>query len=230
MNPTYPAFAAGAAALLLLALLPLLLSLLRPAAGIVAERRLAYALLLVLPLTTAALYALTGAPTLLQAQARGVDPGRHDVDAMVAALDARLRRNPDDAEGWYVLGRSYLDLEKYAEALAALAEARRQSPQNARMVAAYAEALAMSRGNELGGEAGDLIARALQLDPLEPKALELAGLAAYQAGDFALAVRHWRKLEPRLAVGSEQREEIAAAIRAAETLAATKDRPRAKRR
>ena len=224
MNSTYLSFAALALLMLGLALAPLLRLLWAP--GATGDRRLAYALLIALPLASGGLYALNGTPTLLQAQARGVDPARHDVDAMVAALAAKLARNPQDAEGWYVLGRSYLDLEKFSEALAALAEAMRQAPNNARMVAAYAEALAMSRGNELEGEPGRLIARALQLDPLEPKALELAGLAAYQAHDYAQAARYLRQLEQRLAVGSEQREEIAVAAQDAEARAGTKLRRR----
>lgn len=219
MNATYLGFAAAALALTALALAPLLHVLFGAAPR--RDVRLACALLVGLPLVSVGLYALVGAPTLVQALAKDIAPARHDVDAMVAALAAKLQRNPQDAEGWYVLGRSYLDLERYAEALTALTEAERQAPKEARMAAAHAEALAMSRGNDLAGEPGQLIARALSLDPLEPKALELAGLAAFQAGDFAQAARHWRILERRLAVGSEQREEIAAAAADAEARAAT---------
>ena len=212
---TYLGFTA--AALLMLALaLAFVVPALWPAA---ASRRLAWALLLVLPVASTGLYALLGAPAILQAQARGIAPAAHDVDTMVAALEARLNRDRRDAEGWYVLGRSYLDLEKYAEALAALAEAKSQAPDKAAYLAAYAEALAMTRGNDLAGEPGRWIAQALRLDPLEPKALELAGLAAYQAKDFAAASRYWRQLLARLPRQSEMYEDIAAAISRAQTQA-----------
>lgn len=216
MNASYLAYLTGAVALQALALAFVLPALWRHAG----QRRLAWAFLVAVPLLSVGLYTWLGAPGILQAQARGIDPGAHDVDAMVQALGARLARDGQDAEGWYVLGRSELELEHYVAALKALDQARLQAPDRADYLAAYAEALALSRGDNLSGEAADLIARALKLDPLEPKALELAGLAAYQAQDYSAAVRHWRLLLPRLARASEQYEQLAAAIGDAEQLAA----------
>ena len=66
----------------------------------------------------------------------------------------------------------------------------------------YADALGMAQGGRLEGRPRELIERALALNPAHPKALEMAGSAAYERGDFAAAARHWKALLAQLAAGS----------------------------
>ncbi len=113
------------------------------------------------------------------------------VAAMVRKLEDRLKTQPDDVEGWTMLGRSYSVLGRYAEAAAAYKRVLALRPDDAQAHADQADALAMAAGRKLAGEPERLIARALELDPKNLKALALAGTIAFDRGDFAAAARHW---------------------------------------
>lgn len=212
-----------AGALVLLALVFVLLPLRRkPAQTATAgakgsgHRWTAGLLVILLPLVTLGLYLHLGAPSVVGAQQMLQARGQHDVDSMMAALEAKLKANPDDTEALYVLGRSYLALQRHAEAEAALAKAARLAPKEARMLSQYAEVLAMNHNGNLQGEAGPLIEQALELDAQDEKALELAGLAAFQREEWAQAVHFWRRLLKRLPTDSEFHQDMGRAIAEAE--------------
>ena len=116
------------------------------------------------------------------------------VAAMIAQLAERLKSRPDDAEGWQMLARSNVVIGKHAQAIEAFKEAARLRPDDANLLADYADALAMTNNRSLDGEPGQLIERALKLEPNNPKALALAGTAAFDRRDYKAAVRHWEKL------------------------------------
>ena len=73
------------------------------------------------------------------------------IDGMVARLAAKLRENPDDADGWKLLGRSYSVMGRFQEAVDAYAKAVQRAPRDAQLLADFADALAMSRGQRLEG-------------------------------------------------------------------------------
>jgi len=173
------------------------------------------ALLGVMPALTAGLYLYLGAPTILQEQALTQAHAAYDTDAMVKALEGKLKAKPDDAEGWYALGRAYIALQRLDEAELALAKAARLAPKEARMLSQQAEAIALKAGR-LDGRPMELVAQALELDYEDEKALELAGLAAYQQKKWAESLHFWRRLMKKLPKNSEFYEEIARAVKIAE--------------
>lgn len=175
------------------------------------SRRLAYLVALALPLVAVLFYLRVGHPSALSAapapvgrsmeaappaanatDAAGFSPQR--IEANVAALAKKLEENPNDVAGWIMLGRSYTSLEKYAEASDAYKKATALKSDDADLWADYAFVLAMSRGKKLAGEPTEIIKKALKIDPENPKALELAGSAAFEANDFKSAIKHWEKL------------------------------------
>ena len=166
-------------------------------------RRFAYALALAIPVLAAGLYFKIGSPDVITASAampsRQTAPNRgmrsqQDIEANVDALAKRLEQNPGDANGWRMLGRSYLTLEKYKEAADAFARASTLRPDDADLLADYAFALGMANGQRLRGQPQELIDKALKLDPENPKALELAGTAAYEAKNYREAIGYWERL------------------------------------
>ena len=116
------------------------------------------------------------------------------VAAMVDQLAERLKAQPDDGEGWLMLARSQVALGQHAKAVASFREAARLRPDDANLFADYADAQAMADGRRLEGEASKLVDRALKVDPNNPKALALAGTAAFDRRDYAGAVRYWERL------------------------------------
>jgi len=144
------------------------------------------------------------------------------IAANVEKLAKRLEQNPNDAEGWLMLGRSYISMERFADAAAAYEHVTKLNGNNADAWADYAEALAMANGQRLAGKPTDAINRALQIDPKHQKALDLAGSAAYQAGNYKKAIDYWQKLLTQFPAGSEELRTISAQIAKARELAGEK--------
>ena len=113
---------------------------------------------------------------------------------MLVQLAQRLEREPDNLEGWVLLGRSYSALGRFPEASAALRRAVDLKGDDPDLLADYADALAMANGQSLEGEPTRAIEKALAINPDHRKALALAGTAAYERGDFPGAVKRWERL------------------------------------
>ena len=138
--------------------------------------------------------------------------GLQQIAAMVDSLAARMKERPDDGEGWTMLARSYTVLGRFGEAVPAYAKAAVLLPTNAGLLADYADAVAAQKGTIGNPESLALIDRALAADPKHPKALALAGTAAYDRGDFAGAVVRWQKIADTLPAGSELLSQVQASI------------------
>ena len=158
---------------------------------------------LLVPLFAAGLYFVVGKPQVLVAKAPATAAESADtahsttqaqVQVMVARLAARLKDNPQDADGWAMLGRSYSLLQRFDDGAAAFAKAEALRPRDAQLLADYADTLAMARGKRFDGEPAALIQRALRVDPNNMKALTLAGSAAFDAGAYAQAAAVWQQL------------------------------------
>lgn len=147
------------------------------------------------------------------------DLGQQQIDAMVARLAARMEKNPQDVKGWVMLARAQAILGRFDEASAAYARSVALVPNDAQLLADYADALAMAQGAHLAGEPEKLVERALQADPGNAKALSLAGTVAYEKRDYALAVEHWQRLRDSLPASSEFTESIQRSIDDAKRLA-----------
>jgi cytochrome c-type biogenesis protein CcmH len=116
------------------------------------------------------------------------------IAANVEKLAKRLEQNPNDPEGWTMLARSYLNLQKYSEASNAYAKATSLKSSDADLWTEYAFAMAMANGRQLEGQPRELIKKALEIDPENAKALELAGSAEFQAKNYPAAIDYWQRL------------------------------------
>jgi len=140
------------------------------------------------------------------------------VDGMVQKLAERLEAQPEDSEGWVMLGRSYFMLERFGEAARAYAEAnRRVTPPDPELLVSEGEALALARDRDLLGRPRQLFEQALALSPDSGKALWYAGLAAAQAEDYRAARTHWlrlrqQELPPELVAALDERLQDVATV------------------
>jgi len=136
------------------------------------------------------LYALRGSPDIPSAASKAPD-----VDAMVASLAARLESDPDDLNGWKMLGRSYMTLENFAAAVNAYEKAvALEQPQNAQTLVDLGGALLARDNTRIEGRASALFESALALEPNNPSALFYGGIGALNRGDAALAADRWEIL------------------------------------
>ncbi len=131
------------------------------------------------------------------------------IRGMVAGLAERLAEEPEDAEGWARLARSYRVLGEKDKAREALAQLARLRPDDVGALTAYAQSMVQAAdGGALPRSLGAVIDRVLALDPDNRSALWIAGLVAEQAGSAATARRHWRRLRARLPEGSSERADL----------------------
>jgi len=188
-------------------------------------RRTAIMLAALLPVCAAALYWQFGTPEGLAPAAEvhgGSKVTPQEVEAMVAKLAARMQQSPDDGNGWALLARSYLVMQRHADAVAAYERAVALIKDDADLLADYADALAMTQGRRIEGKPLKVVERALKIDPLQWKALAMAGSAAFERKDFKTAVAYWEKLQSRAEPGSDFAREVAANIDEARQLGGLK--------
>ena len=187
-------------------------------------RRSAVLVGMAVPLAALAIYLAVGMPAAVTGRPGHDALSAEQIEVMVERLAARLRENPDDVDGWKMLGRSYAALRRFGEAVDAYAKAAVRAPRDAQLLADFADALAMARGRSLQGEPEKLILRALEIEPGNLKALALAGSAAFERKAFVAAADYWQRMLPLVAPDSEDasaiRENVAEANRLAGTLAA----------
>ena len=166
------------------------------------------AILLLIPVSALYLYQHIGTPAALDqpapsAQAQHVQAGAGEFGAMIGQLEERLRQQPDDVEGWLLLGRSYKTLQRYAEAEAALRRASQLAPADPLVKVELAEALLFSSGNpEISPLVKAMLEQALADDPQLQKGLWLLGIAEAQAGNEAQAAELWERLLTQVEPGS----------------------------
>jgi cytochrome c-type biogenesis protein CcmH len=194
-----------------------------------------YAVALGIPLIAVALYIQLGNRAALSGVSAAVRPPsqapfaggsqpagqmtEQAIAANVAKLAKRLEQNPGDFQGWIMLGRSYSNLERYGEASNAFAKAAALKPDDADLLSDYAFAMAMANGQRLAGQPLELVNKALKLDPENPKALELAGSAAFEAKNYSQAVSYWQKLLQKTPADSEVTQALTQRINEAKSLA-----------
>ncbi|MEP7209106.1 MAG: c-type cytochrome biogenesis protein CcmI, partial [Casimicrobiaceae bacterium] len=187
-----------------------------------AGRKTVWTIAALMPVAAIALYALWGNFTAFAPQApvaaRG--PGTMtaaEIEPLIAKVIARLEQEPDNAQGWIVLARTYYAINRYAEATQAFERAVRLVPGDATLLADYADALGAAQ-QSLQGKPAELIARALAIEPRNWKALALAGSAAFDRQDYRQALVHWDTLKSIVPADAPLAQTIDASIAEARQL------------
>lgn len=180
------AFLGFAALLCLIVLATLLRPLWREARGV------ALGIGVITLVSTALLYQLVGTPQALDPASRQAP---RTLEEAVVQLKSALARDPQQAEGWALLGQAYLRMDDAANARDAFAKAAKLAPDNADFLTEAAQARAMATaGRSFDGEALGLLETALKADPNHQRARWFLGVAQRQAGKNAEAAATWAPL------------------------------------
>ena len=170
--------------------------------GSAADRITGLFIVVITPLAGILLYQSIGTPEAINmpsgavarqaAQQEPHSAQQGQMDELIGALQQRLVENPDDAEGWLILGRSLKTMQRYPEALDALVNANRLLPGNAMLMVELAETQLFASGQaEISAESRNLIEAALAIDPQQQKGLWLMGMAYAQQEKHAEAIASW---------------------------------------
>lgn len=170
-------------------------------------RFVALSLAMIIPASSGVLYWTLGNPSAMThptvASASQGGPGgdgqmAESLNQLIEQLRKKLEQNPNDAVGWGLLARSYMAMERYADAVPIFERATKLDPDNAGLLADYADSLAVHQGRKLEGRPETLIQKALKLDPHNVKALMLSGTIAYNRKDFSRAAKEWEDAHAHL--------------------------------
>jgi cytochrome c-type biogenesis protein CcmH len=177
-------------------------------------RWLVYVLVVAIPCLSAALYWKLGNYRAISLsnelnQAGSGTPSPEAINKMVVSLAEKLKAEPNNLEGWLMLGRSYKELQRYPEAVEAFTHAYQLAGDKVEVMLPYAEALALSSSDSnWAGKPQELIKKALALEPDNLTGLWLSALASAQQGDKKSAIDFLRKLEAVLPAESSDKQQI----------------------
>lgn len=176
-------------------------------------RWMVFVLALLIPALSAALYSVLGNFQAIEhgaemTAASSANPTPEQIVQMVESLAERMKSDPDNIEGWLMLGKSYQYMSQFDKAADAFAKAYRLQGDRPDIMLQYAEALAFAHQKNMAGKPSELVFKALSLEPENPNGLWLGGLAKVQQGDVPGALALWNKLESLLPEDSEARREV----------------------
>lgn len=184
---------------------------------------------LLVPLVALSVYQFLGSPEIIQrlaegaaapmgetgnipAHAQGAKGPAPAMEKMVERLAERLKKQPDDVDGWVMLARSYSSMGKHPKALDAYERAVKLNGEDAAILLAYAETVGAVSGNNFTGKAAPLIEKAYKLEPDNPNSLWMSGILNYQKGEYQPALQRWEKLQAMLAPQSSELESVSKAV------------------
>ena len=162
-------------------------------------------LAIMMPISAIALYFYLGTPSAVDMAKVPPKPevpmtadGKPDVEKLVANLHAKMKLNPENAQGWYMLGRSYMLMQRYDGAIEAYENLFRLQPEEPDVMVMLADALSMKQQGKMLGRPEALINAALEKVPNNTTALWLSGMALEQKGSLQEALVRWKVLRPLL--------------------------------
>ena len=151
---------------------------------------------------TFGLYTLKGSPELpnqpyanrnisAEIELRKGRLNQREVLELVSRILVNLKNNPDDIRGWLLLGRTYMTLDDFQNALNAFRRAMIISKNRPDISAEFAEAMIMAENGDVSIQAKKLYTEILIADPLNPKARYYLGLAKAQNDNLKGALQDW---------------------------------------
>src|SRR3989338_1354549 len=134
------------------------------------------------------------------------------IEELTANLEARIKAEPDSAQGWYFLGRAYMAQQRVLDASKAFERAVSLAGREPELLGQWAQALYFAGDKRWTAQIQELTDEALKADPQEITSLGLLGIAAFEAGRFAEAIGFWERLVAVLPEQDPSRAAIAGGI------------------
>ncbi|MEH6499168.1 MAG: c-type cytochrome biogenesis protein CcmI [Pseudoalteromonas distincta] len=148
-----------------------------------------------LPAVVVGLYFAWGNPAGLELyREMQTSPQPESLEAMIDRMERITEVQPENGEAWYMLGRAYLSAQQPDRAVEALGQSLERLGERPEVLAQLAQARYFAAGNQLDSPAVAALDKALELEPREPTALGLLGIAAFESGDYPAAIEYWSRL------------------------------------
>lgn len=169
---------------------------------------------LAMPLLGYALYLHWGSSDKVELAREFATPPQ-TLEEMTSRLERAVKMQPDSAEGWYFLGRTYMSQERPADAAQAFEQAVRLAGRQPELLGQWAQALYFAGQRKWTAQLQAVTDEALLADPREVTTLGLRGIAAFEEGRFAEAIAFWERLIALLPADDPSRTAIQGGVAAA---------------
>ncbi len=175
-----------------------------------ASRRGVIAVAMIMPIAAGALYLAIGDPgAITQPQTHIVqgeqnfvvtDPSGREltIEEITATLEERVQQVPDDTRAWLSLAQTYIVQQQFSAGADAFAELRKVQGDRPEILIREADARALAQGGDFAGEPERLLKQALSIDPGNPAALWLVGLAASARQEYRVAMDYWNRAQAEI--------------------------------
>ena len=121
-----------------------------------------------------------------------------NIDDLLATLRDKLEKNPDNADGWFMLARSSMNLEKYDQAsyafLRMAEQLEKQQEDPSAIYGLAAQALFFAEGAQMTDKVKEILDKAFAINPDETNGLGLLGIDAFESGRYEEAIKHWSRI------------------------------------
>ncbi len=185
-------------------------------------RWIAPLLMLLVPALAVGVYLAVGSPGIMEKPPATAEIPAHqgtsdmqmagDMPTMIQRLQERLAENPQDVDGWVLLGRSMAMLRRYQDAADAYGRAYQLVGDVPEIMAQYAETLALAQNGSFEGRPMELLEKAMQVDPDSPRVLWLQGVVVAQQGESSAAAEIWGRVLASLPPESEAAQMVRSSI------------------
>ncbi|TVQ70568.1 MAG: c-type cytochrome biogenesis protein CcmI [Oceanospirillales bacterium] len=119
------------------------------------------------------------------------------VDEAIAQLEEELARRPQNAEGWYLLATTRMNMNQFDAAVTAFEESLKhlpeETPEYPMVMGQLAQAMFFAANGQMTEAVLQQVEATLSRDPDELTALGLVGIAAFEIGEYQTAITYWER-------------------------------------
>lgn len=153
-------------------------------------------------------YAMSRAIASISTKSDKVD----QVGLVIQRFLSYLAAHPEDAKGWYLLGRLYLDQGNLVKAADAFKHSLKHDPKNTEVMAQYAQTLYFLNHQQLTDQSLHLVQIVLSQDPKNSVVLNLLAMDAFSHHRYALAMTYWQRLQSQYSQNTPEFNTLTTAI------------------
>ena len=145
-----------------------------------------------------------------------------DLSQLAAKLASKLEKNPENADGWALLARTYVELKRHKDALPAFEKAKPVMDKDPDLLADYADAIAMTNNGVFDQKSIALVDKALAVNPHHTKSLMLKATIAFNHKEYKVAIENWQNILKNPEIDPETSKQASGSIEEAKRLMGAK--------
>lgn len=112
---------------------------------------------------------------------------------LAQVIEARLASDPESVQYWFILARTYMEVNDFAKAAAAYSQVLKRDQESGMVMAEAAQAIFLRDGNQVSFPVENLAKTALKLEPQNTMALGLMGIVAFNKKQYSAAIQYWQQ-------------------------------------